>query len=40
MQGWLLARDLFIAGAAASFPLWVTCASGYQAVYQAVIGWL
>ena len=37
VQGWLLARDLFIAGAAALFSLWVTCASGYQAVYQAMV---
>jgi APA family basic amino acid/polyamine antiporter len=38
VQGWALARDLLIAGASVLFSLWVTAASGYQAVYQAVIG--
>jgi APA family basic amino acid/polyamine antiporter len=37
IHGWLLARDLLVAGAAALFSLWVTFASGYQAVYQALI---
>jgi len=36
VQGWLLARDLSIAGAGVLFSMWVTFASGYQAVYQAV----
>jgi len=37
VQGWLLARDLSIAGASALFSLWVTFAAGYQAVYQALV---
>src|SRR3984957_2418311 len=37
VQGWLLARDLSIAGAAALFSLWVTFAAGYSAVYQAMV---
>jgi basic amino acid/polyamine antiporter, APA family len=37
VQGWLLARDLLIAGCAVLFSMWVTFASGYQAVYQAVV---
>jgi APA family basic amino acid/polyamine antiporter len=37
VQGWLLARDLFISGASALFSMWVTFASGYQAVYQALV---
>ena len=37
IQGWLLARDLSIAGAAALFSLWVTFAAGYSAVYQAMV---
>jgi APA family basic amino acid/polyamine antiporter len=40
VQGWALARDLSIAGASVLFSLWVTAASGYQAVYQAMIGLL
>ena len=36
-QGWLLARDLSIAGAAVLFSLWVTFAAGYSAVYQAMV---
>jgi APA family basic amino acid/polyamine antiporter len=32
-----LARDLAIAGTSLLFSLWVTAASGYQAVYQAVL---
>jgi APA family basic amino acid/polyamine antiporter len=38
VRGWALTRDLTIAGASILFSLWVTAASGYQAVYQAVIG--
>jgi len=37
VQGWLLARDLTIAGAAAAFSMWVTFAAGYAAVYEALI---
>lgn len=35
--GWALARDLSIATAGIVFSLWVTFASGYQAVYQAML---
>src|SRR5271165_4295038 len=37
VHGWLLARDLLVAGASVLFSLWVTFASGYQAVYQALV---
>ena len=37
VQGWLLARDLGVAGAAVLFSMWVTFAAGYQAVYQALV---
>ncbi len=37
VQGWLLARDLSVAVAAALFSLWVTFAAGYSAVYQAMV---
>jgi len=37
VQGWALARDLSIAGASVLFSLWVTFASGYQVVYQALV---
>jgi len=37
VQGWLLARDLSVAGASVLFSLWVTFASGYQVVYQALV---
>ena len=37
VQGWQLARDLSVAGAAVLFSMWVTFASGYQAVYQALV---
>jgi APA family basic amino acid/polyamine antiporter len=37
VQGWNLARDLTIAGVSALFSLWVTFASGYQSVYQAML---
>ena len=35
--GWLLARDLSVAGASVLFSMWVTFASGYQVVYQALV---
>jgi basic amino acid/polyamine antiporter, APA family len=37
VEGWLLARDLTIAGAAALFSMWVTFAAGWAAVYQAMV---
>jgi APA family basic amino acid/polyamine antiporter len=37
VQGTRLARDLAICLASLLFSLWVTAASGYQAVYQAII---
>ena len=37
VQGWNLARDLSIAGVSILFSLWVTFASGYQSVYQAMV---
>ena len=37
VQSWLLARDLLVAGASVLFSMWVTFASGYQAVYQALV---
>jgi len=37
VHGGLLVRDLAIAGSSILFSLWVTAASGYQAVYQALI---
>ena len=37
VHGWLLARDLSIAGASVLFSMWVTFASGYQVVYQALV---
>jgi basic amino acid/polyamine antiporter, APA family len=37
VNGWALARNLSIAGASVLFSLWVTFASGYQAVYQAMV---
>jgi APA family basic amino acid/polyamine antiporter len=37
VSGWLLARDLSIAGASVLFSMWVTFASGYQVVYQALV---
>ncbi len=36
-HGWLLARDLSVAGASVLFSMWVTFASGYQVVYQALV---
>lgn len=37
VQGWNLTRDLAIAITGVLFSLWVTFASGYQAVYQAMV---
>lgn len=37
VQGWQLARDLFVAGVSVLFSMWVTFASGYQVVYQALV---
>lgn len=37
VQGWLLARDLSVTGAAVLFSMWVTFASGYAAVYEALV---
>ena len=37
VQGWALARDLCIAGAAVLFSMWVTFAAGWASVYQAMI---
>jgi len=37
VEGWLLARDLTIAGAGALFSMWVTFAAGFAAVYQALV---
>jgi APA family basic amino acid/polyamine antiporter len=37
VQGWNLVRDLAIAWTGILFSLWVTFASGYQAVYQALL---
>jgi len=37
VQGWQLARDLAVAGASVLFSMWVTFASGYQVVYQALV---
>ena len=37
VQGWTLARDLSVAGASVLFSMWVTFASGYQVVYQALV---
>jgi len=37
VQGRALARDLTVAGAAVLFSMWVTFASGYQAIYQALV---
>jgi APA family basic amino acid/polyamine antiporter len=37
VQGWQLARDASVAGASVLFSLWVTFASGYQVVYQALV---
>jgi basic amino acid/polyamine antiporter, APA family len=37
VHGWLLTRDLSIAGAGVLFSLWVTFAAGFSAVYQALV---
>jgi APA family basic amino acid/polyamine antiporter len=37
VNGWALARDLTVAVVGGMFSLWVTFASGYQAVYQALL---
>jgi APA family basic amino acid/polyamine antiporter len=37
VNGWALARDLMVAGISVLFSLWVTFASGYQVVYQALV---
>jgi len=37
VAGWNLARDLAISATSLLFSLWVTFASGYQAVYQAML---
>ncbi len=37
VQGWALARDLGVAGLSVLFSMWVTFASGYQVVYQALL---
>jgi APA family basic amino acid/polyamine antiporter len=37
VQGWQLARDLAVAGTSILFSMWVTFASGYQVVYQALV---
>ena len=37
VQGWALARDLTVAGVGIVFSMWVTFASGYLAVYQALV---
>jgi len=37
VQGWPLARDLAVTGAAVLFSMWVTFAAGYAAVYQALV---
>jgi len=37
VQGFILARDLSVAGVSVLFSMWVTFASGYQVVYQALV---
>ena len=37
VAGWRLTRDLAISTTSLLFSLWVTFASGYQAVYQAML---
>jgi basic amino acid/polyamine antiporter, APA family len=37
VEGWALARNVTVAVVGASFSLWVTFASGYQSVYQALL---
>jgi APA family basic amino acid/polyamine antiporter len=37
VHAWALVRDLTVTGIGAMFSLWVTFASGYQSVYQAML---
>lgn len=37
VHGWILARDLLVAATSVLFSMWVTFASGYQVVYQALV---
>lgn len=37
VQGWRLARDLFVAGTGVLFSMWLTFDSGYQVVYQGLV---
>lgn len=37
VHGWALSRDLAVAGSGVLFSMWVTFASGYQVVYQALV---
>jgi basic amino acid/polyamine antiporter, APA family len=37
VHGWVLARDLAVAATGVLFSMWVTFASGYQVVYQALV---
>ena len=37
VHGWVLARDLSVAGTSVLFSMWMTFASGYQVVYQALV---
>ena len=37
VTGWRLARDLAVAATSVLFSMWVTFASGYQVVYQALV---
>lgn len=37
VNGWALARDLAVASTSVLFSMWVTFASGYQVVYQALV---
>jgi basic amino acid/polyamine antiporter, APA family len=37
VQGWLLVRDLSIAGAGVLFSMWVTFAAGFASVYEALV---
>ena len=40
VQGWVLARDLTVAGTGVLFSMWVNFAAGYQAIYDALIAML
>jgi APA family basic amino acid/polyamine antiporter len=37
VNGWILVRDLVVAGLSVLFSLWVGMAAGYQSVYQAML---